>query len=160
MDTLLFTYRKTYNAGLLQAKAFRILKKHTNIALAPFGISATEWGILGLLCSHSQGLSLTDIAHLLGVKPPFVTRSMAVLLEKKLVVTTVYKTDSRVKINTLTNKGALFIKQIEPAVAIEIKKTFTGVSVRNLFGYLSTLHTIVQAYPLDSHTTDLSHLVE
>lgn len=158
MNTTFLQYRKTYNAGLLQAKAFRILKKHTNNALQPMDISATEWGILGILLNNSQGLRLSKIAGLMGVKAPFVTQSMAILMEKNFVNIDNDKSDTRVKIAKLTAAGKDFIKKAEPLVAKEIKKTFSEVSIRNLLGYLSTLHAVVKTYSEEIDSTDLSHL--
>jgi len=54
-------YRKTYNAGLLYAKAFRVLKKKTNEVLQPLGVNATDWGILGILIGNKEGVALKVI---------------------------------------------------------------------------------------------------
>ena len=158
MDKRLFQYRKTYNAGLLQAKAFRILKKHTNTALKPYDISATEWGILGLLQDERSDIKLSDIASALGVKAPFITRSMAVLLAKGYVTQVNLPKDARVRIARLTPTGKKFVTKTEPVVAKMIKTTFANISVRNLFGYVMTLHQIVEMYQEDSRGIDLSHL--
>lgn len=158
MNKTLLTYNKTYNAGLLQAKAFRILKKHTNSALLPFGISATEWVILGLLSNQSEGLRLSEIAALVGVKSPFVTRSIAILVEKDFVDISISSQDTRVKIAMLTKVGETFVLKTEPVISQQIKKTFNGVSIRNLYGYITTLHTISETYPVDGQTILLSHL--
>lgn len=160
MDKTFLQYRKTYNAGLLQAKAFRILKKHTNTALQSVDISATEWGILGLLVNNPKGLRFSKIAVMLGVKAPFVTNSMIILAKKKLLVINTDTIDTRVKIATLNDTGRDFLKKTEPIVAKEIKRTFNGTSLRNLYGYVATLHGIVETYGADIENIDLSHLAD
>lgn len=158
MKTLLFKYRKTYNAGLLQAKAFRILKNHTNSVLEPHDISSTEWGILGLLINDKKGMMLNDVARELGVKAPYITKSMTVLIAKGYVVYQHDDTDARVKIATITKSGEQFVKKIEPKIANVFKKTFSKVSYRNLAGYIVTLHQIVEEFPRDLENVDFSHL--
>ena len=71
---------KTYHIGLLQAHAYRVLKKYTKRYLAEYEIDDIEWSILGLL--YSQESTPGDIADKLGVEIPFVNKVSNALLEK------------------------------------------------------------------------------
>ena len=58
--------RKTYRVGLLQAKAYRVLKHHTAKALSEFNISHIEWAFLGLLYDAPKGMRSSALAKELG----------------------------------------------------------------------------------------------
>ncbi len=75
----------TYNTGLLQTKAYRILKSHTTELLRPYGITTIEWAFLGVLKDHKQGLRAVTIAQIIGVEQPFVTVLSNHLKKKQLV---------------------------------------------------------------------------
>ena len=104
----LISYKKkfsTYSIGLLQAKSYRILKKKTTDFLDQFGLSTTNWALLGILYETTDdALFLFDIADALGVKPPFVTRVIKELQDRKLITVDKSTTDSRAKHIKLTSK--------------------------------------------------------
>jgi DNA-binding MarR family transcriptional regulator len=157
--TKIIPYRKSYKAGLLLAKAFRILKKRTNVTLAPAGISATEWGILGLLLEKKSGLKLSEIASEMGVKAPFVTRSINLLIEKNLVLVKVDTVDTRAKIALITESGKTFVKKTETKVMSEVMKVFKGADKRDVLGYVLTLIAIVEANnEAGQAAVDLDHM--
>lgn len=154
-------YRKSYKAGLLQAKAFRILKKRTNEALAPFGFNATDWGILGLLFESKDGLKLKHIATELGVKPPYVTRSVKSLDKGGYLKLSSQAKDARIKVATITSKGKKFVTKTEPIVMKQILDTLRLANKRDVMGYITTLSAIVDTFK-DYYISqvDLDHMAE
>ena len=157
---LLLEYRKSYTAGLLQSKAFRILKKKTNEVLEPLGINATDWGALGLLCKEKEGLRLTDISREVGVKAPYITRSITHLESMGLVSVGVHKEDTRAKIATITPAGKKFVVTAEKLVANQLKFVFNNVPLRDLLGYVRTLDVVVRDFNDAAHEVDLGHISE
>ncbi|MDA8596912.1 MarR family transcriptional regulator [Candidatus Pacebacteria bacterium] len=157
--TTLIEYNKSYKAGLLQAKAFRILKAHTNDALRPHGINATEWGILGVLLHERKGYSYSRIAEEIGVKVPFVTRSIRTLTDLGYISVAADPEDTRSKIAMLTKEGTAFMKKTEPAVMAHVLKTFKGISKRDVLGYIKTLSAIIDNHSVPKvEMLDLEHL--
>ena len=77
--------RKTYRVGLLQAKAYRILKSRTTKILEPFDISTIEWAFLGLLYDKAS-LRTKVAARELGVEAPFITALVSSLKKRSFVV--------------------------------------------------------------------------
>ena len=157
----LLQYRKTYKAGLLQAKAFRILKYRTNEVLKPFAINATDWGVLGLLIDDKKGMQLRVIAQEVGVKPPYITRSIATLSKLGYVELKRSETDSRAQNAFITDKGKTFVQATEKKVLKQLKETFGDISTRSLLGYVQTLDSIVSSNANDKYNQiDLDHMIE
>lgn len=152
-------YRKSYTAGLLLSKAFRILKRRTNEALAPYDITATEWGILGLLYESKHGVRLSDIAFEVGVKAPFVTKSINTLSKKQMVTVTSDPLDIRAKLANLTPAGKNFVLKVEKIVMSEVLQTLSHAKKRDVLGYVKTLISVVEHDKNHLHTTiNLDHM--
>ena len=140
----LLQYRKSYQSGLLMAKAFRILKQRTNQALAVYNINSTDWGILGLLSDNPKGLRLSALADEMGVKAPYITRSVSELTQQKLVQVTEDPTDTRARLAVLTPKGKEFVAKVEPELISKLKGVFGKLGKRDVLGYGATLVAIVE----------------
>lgn len=157
----LLKYRKSYQSGILMAKAFRILKQRTNQVLAPYDVNATDWGIIGLLSDNPKGLRLSVLAEEMGVKAPYVTRSISELTERDFVQVVPDSSDTRARVATLTAKGKKFVVQVEPELISKLMGVFGDVGKRDVIGYGSTLVAIVNGNKemLES-APDLDHLEE
>lgn len=156
----LLQYRKTYKAGLLQAKAFRILKSRTNEVLNPFGINATDWGVLGLIIDEKKGVQLRVIAQEVGVKQPYITRSIATLTKLGYVTQAQSETDARAQHAFITDKGRSFVQSTEKIVLKQLKETFGDISRLSLLGYVQTLDSIVTNSDDQYQGVDLDHMIE
>ena len=134
--------RTTYRVGLLQAKAYRILKSRTTQLLKPLGISTTEWAFLGLL--HDHGSLRTKAAALeLGVEAPFVTSLVLSLKKRGLVSDAKESKDIRAKSLELTEEGVSFVETTEKVIREGMRPSIRGAHMNDLLGYLSVLETIV-----------------
>lgn len=143
----ILTYKKstsTYAVGLVQAKAYRTLKQKTNAFLAPHGLTASEWALLGLLFETPEGHTLTDISVALGVKGPLVTRMVAILVTKNVVAIKKTDSDSRMKRLVLTAIGRNLVARLEPLLRKESATWVRGATTRDLISYLRVLHIIVK----------------
>ena len=134
----------TYAVGVVQAKAYRILKQKTNEFLVTYGLSSTEWALLGLLYETPEGHTFTDISVALGVKGPFITRIAGTLLKKKVVGIQKTDLDNRTKQLILTIEGKRLVEHIEPLLKKESAQWLKGASTRDLISYLRILHIIIQ----------------
>lgn len=134
--------RTSYRVGLLQAKAYRVLKQKTMVVLTPLGISTIEWALLGLLADR-KSLRMSHVAQELGVEAPFITAMVLQLKKKNFIVLTKDINDSRVKSMSLTTEGNTFVTETEPIVRGAMRPIISGVSITDLLGYLSVLEQIV-----------------
>lgn len=135
---------KTYRLGLIQAKAFRILKQRTGTALEPYGITATEWAFLGMLIDQPQGIRAGEAAEELGVEAPFVTRLVKSLEGRALIETKSSSLDSRAKVLCLTPTGTAFVHEVEPVVRAALRTLARDIARKDLLGYMRTLEGIVR----------------
>jgi DNA-binding MarR family transcriptional regulator len=142
-------FTSTYKAGLLQAKAYRVFKKHTGNLLQPYGINTLDWALLGLIFEAPKGVRLSTLALDLGVEAPLVTRMTSMLEKKGFVSFAPDATDSRARLAFLTQKGKESVNKIESMLRKEMKPLFKGLGVRSLVTYLTVLIKIVENAPLD-----------
>jgi len=134
----------TYGMGLLQAKAFRILKNRTTEILKPFGISTVDWAMLGLLSQKVEGGGVMQLARDLGVEAPFVTELVKNLEKKDLVRKYARESDKRNKAVVLTSAGKKFVENTEGLVRGEMRGLLHGSSISEILGYQKVLKTIIK----------------
>jgi DNA-binding MarR family transcriptional regulator len=135
---------KTYRVGLLQDKAYRILKQTITKALSPYEITSVHWAFLGLLSDNSDGMRPNDAAKELGVEAPFVTILFKELEKRNFVESQPDTSDSRAKILCLTKEGRSFVEKTETYLRKEINHITQNVSAKDLLGYLTVLDGIVK----------------
>lgn len=134
----------THTVGLLQAKAYRILKHTTNDALKDFHISPLEWSFLGLLHDQPKGLRARELAELLGVEPPFITVVVKKLKLQKMLNIIVDPADKRAKVISLSKTGEKFIPKVEAHLRSVTDPLIKGLNRLELLAYIKVLHTIVR----------------
>lgn len=134
----------TYHAGLVQAQAFRILKKRTNELLEPFGLSTVAWALLGLLYEQKEGIRSKEVADLLAVDQPFVTVLLAELKKQKLVDVVTYSEDARVKIVSLTSNGKALVPKVEKILREGMRPLLHDLSIKEIITYFKVLNYIVK----------------
>ena len=136
--------RTTYRLGLLQTKAYRILKNHTDEALSQYSLSSVDWAILGLLHDNREGLRSKEVADELGVEAPFVTTLCSKLEKIKFVTSHVNSIDSRAKNIQLTSKGHEFVSSTEEHIHNHMKKLLRGTKSDDLLSYIAVLEKIIE----------------
>lgn len=136
--------RTTYRVGLLQAKAYRILKNHTDKGLEPYGLSTVEWALLGLLHDNLTGMKPSVLALELGVEAPFVTSLVTPLIKKGLVDSRRDEKDTRSKSIYLTAKGVTKVESIEKELRSFMKPLLGGSNIGDLLSYVTVLETIIE----------------
>jgi MarR family transcriptional regulator for hemolysin len=136
--------RTTYAIGLLQAKAYRILKQHTTKALSKYEISTVEWAFLGLLYENKDGLRSIEVAHELGVKPPFITSILNNFDKKHLVDISDDSKDSRAKVLRLTKEGNKFVDEVESYLKDKMRPLIGGAPLGDILSYILVLEKIIE----------------
>jgi DNA-binding MarR family transcriptional regulator len=129
----------TYTVGLLQTRAYRVMKRKTDEFLKPFDISSTEWAFLGLLHEAKDGITSQRLSVLLGVEAPFITALAPKFETRKLLQYKKDLGDKRAKHIHLTEQGHEFVKKIESLLRKESKGWLGGLSVREVATYVKVL---------------------
>ena len=134
----------TYRLGLLQAKAYRILKQRTTEYLFHLDISTIDWALLGLLYDNQKGIRLKKIADDLGVEAAFVTSLVKSLKQKQLVQIDSDSKDQRAKLLKLTEKGLKLVPGVEQELRHLMRPLVSGATPKQLLSYLVVLEQIIQ----------------
>ena len=151
---------KSYEFGLIQTKAFRALKGHTLALLQPYSLTTYEWAVLGVLFeAKDNGYRITELADILHVSKPFITKTIGRLTDKGWVQrSSSVETDKRSVRVELTAHAKKEIPVIEKYLRAETKHVFKGISKAKLFFYMQVLEQIsvrleenIKDGPVDSH---------
>lgn len=129
----------TYEAKVLQTKAWRTLNREFAGFLEPWGLTNSEWALLGILVKF-EGATHTQISESLEVSRQMTTKLVNSLESKKLVDRQVGRSDNRKKIICLTPKGREAIKKIEPKLKSCVKDLMAGVDRKKIQAYLDVLN--------------------
>lgn len=89
----------TYQAGVLQATAHRLLQKQCDIILRPYDITKMQWLIIGtILDAGEAGVRITDLAKKLDTTLSYLTNTINLLESKQMLVRAIDERDVRAKI--------------------------------------------------------------
>jgi DNA-binding MarR family transcriptional regulator len=124
----------TAHVGVLQAYAYRALKAQTDECLEVYDIKSSEWAVLGLLHAQKEGMKPHEVAHILGVKKPYITAMMTKLQKKNLIAVERDEEDGRERNLFLTAKGEEIVPEIEKTLRKSMKGLVKGVNPRDLMG--------------------------
>ncbi len=138
--------RTTYRVGLLQAKAYRLLKVYTQEGLSNKGISTIDWAFLGLLRDSLEGMKSNEIALELGVEPPFVTVLFQKMKKHEFVDSKKDIKDSRSKIISLSEKGKKFVSETESELRSHMKILLKDISKSDIISYVHVLEKITKNF--------------
>jgi DNA-binding MarR family transcriptional regulator len=128
--------------GLLQWQAYRILEQVLENALTKQQISAPEWKLLGLIADHKE-LQATEIALIMDVKLPLVTRNISSLKRKKWITILHHQKDRRIKRILIAETGYAKLVEVEKIVRQSLEHNFQGVTKAERACYKTVLKKIV-----------------
>lgn len=133
----------TYQIGLLQSKAYRVLNQETAKVLEPYKISPIDWAILGLIYDNQKtGLRFSGLAKELGVEAPFITERSIVLQKLGLITQTTDEKDKRVKYLSLTSKGNDLVPTVDKLLIKAMRPLLDKTTIADLRGYKHVLESI------------------
>ena len=136
----------TYEAGMLQAAAYRNLSSFLTNALKSSNITISEWSLLGVLATvgHSRP---SDIAAAMDVKTPMATRLIQSLVEKDLVMEKKVSSDQRGKLIALTPAGKDLLDNEELVIRAAMQEYLSGVAREDLISYLKVMEYLAKTQP-------------
>lgn len=131
---------KTYHVGLLQAKAYRVLRSYMADSLKKYQLTAMEWTLLGYIAENSKdGTNISDLAEWFGVEMSLITNSINKLSDKGLVSRTASKKDKRIRIAKITKKGATQVETIEASISAGVDTWLEDITPKAMLNYLEVL---------------------
>lgn len=132
----------TYKRALVQIVAYRVIQSRVNELLRTYDLITTQWIILGYLNEHQKAWQFSEIANLLHVENPLVSRLMQPLLDEKLISVQVPEADKRAKLAEITDKGKVLVSELEPKLAAHLEPLTVHVGERSMTEYFNVLNEI------------------
>jgi DNA-binding MarR family transcriptional regulator len=114
----------TYQAGVLQASAHRMLQKQCDALLAPYDITKTQWLIIGtVLDTGATGIRITDLAEQLDTTLSYLTNTINLLESKGILLRTAHEGDTRAKLVRVSESFVPKCTEIEQTLREGLRKT-------------------------------------
>lgn len=114
----------TYQAGVMQASSHRLLRKHCDEILKPYGISKMQWLIIGTVFDAGPaGVRLTDLAKILDTTLSYLTSTINLLVSKGMLVRLENEADSRSKFVCIDSDFAPICHKIERTLRHALRKS-------------------------------------
>lgn len=132
----------TYQAGIVQAAVHRMLQKKSDDILKPFGISKSQWLIIGTISDAGPGgLRPSELAPILGTTMPYLTGAINLLEEKNMIKKIDDGSDGRAKPVVLHPGFTTQIEAIERALRDGLRRDiYAHVSPEDFDVYLDVLY--------------------
>ena len=137
----------TYQSGIAQASAHRILNRITSDFLLQYGLTTMQWFVVGVVYDAGEnGIRLSDLMRKLGTTLPYITNTIALLESKGMIKKVSHTGDSRIKLVSIQPDYLEEVKLIEDGLRAHIRQTLyhkDGISRDELQAYIAVLYKIV-----------------
>ena len=139
----------TYDSGVMQATAHRILTRIMTEYLSQYGLTSTQWFIIGYVYeAGEEGIRLNDLMSTLDTTMPFITTTVNLLESKGMLFKVSDTKDSRVRIARLNPTYEATVVKIETGLREELRAKLyreDAVTREELSAYISVLYKIAQS---------------
>lgn len=139
----------TYESGVMQSTAHRILGRVNSDYLSQYGLTPTQWFIIGFAYdAGATGVRLNQLKEILDTTMPFITTTVNLLESKGILQKISHTDDSRVKIAKLNPLYIKTVKEIEAGLREELRTKLYGqdnISREELSAYIKVLYKIAQS---------------
>lgn len=132
----------TYQAGVAQSTAYRLLMKFTDDAVKPYGITSMHWFMLGTIYdAGSTGITVTQLSKALDTNVPYVTNTLNILESKGAIVRETKEGDSRIKTVKIDPSFVDNIEVIENDLRFKMQRAlYAGITPEELLVYIKVLY--------------------
>ena len=137
----------TYQSGIAQASAHRIINRVVSDYLLQYGLTAMQWFVIGLVYDAGEnGIRLSDLMRKLGTTLPYITNTIALLESKEMVKKVSHSGDSRIKLVSIDPNYVEEVALIETGLREHLRETLyreDGIDREELQAYIGVLYKIV-----------------
>ncbi|KZC24086.1 MarR family transcriptional regulator [Rhodanobacter thiooxydans] len=106
----------------------KLFSDHANLLLRQHGLTHPEYNVLMMLDGSAGGLSPSQLAEATSEKSSNTTRLIDQLLAKGLLTRSPSDEDRRKLLVQLTDEGEALIRQVVPAVTLQLQGFFAGIT--------------------------------
>jgi DNA-binding MarR family transcriptional regulator len=134
----------TYESGVVQSTAYRVLGKHVTEILKKHDVTMMQWFVLGTIYSSGTGgIRLTDLAKKVDTGLPFLTNLINLLERKNMVYRVSNQEDSRSKFVVVTPDFSRKCRTIEADLREGLRESlYKHISREDLATYIKVLYQI------------------
>ena len=133
----------TYMSGVLFSKAHKLVRTRVYEVLEIYDLNPTYWSILGATVQAPEGIRLSHVASLLGVKAPVVTTEASELINRGLIRRIPHHTDGRAKLLVITPKGKKLAATIERELNQQVGSLLDGLTPAEIVTFQKALQTVI-----------------
>lgn len=138
----------TYQACVLQARAYRTLRIFMEGQLKAFNLTMMEWVMLGLVVADENSTyTMTDLADLIDVGQPLITNMVNRVSEAGLVARVVDRDDKRSKHIKALPKGVKLAAEVEDTLRRAMREWLSDIPRAELEGYVKMMMKLAQKNP-------------
>ena len=138
----------TYQSGIAQASAHRVINRVVSDYLLEHGISAMQWFTIGTIFDAGEkGIRLSDLMKKLQTTLPYITNTVTLLESKGIVQKVSHAGDSRIKLVSITPKYRRTVRQIEAGLRDHLRQTLYNeddISRQELQDYITVVYKITK----------------
>lgn len=134
----------TYQSGVVQASAYRVVKHHTAHLLKDFGLSCMQWFVIGtVLDAGSKGLRISDLARQLDTTLAYMTNTVNLLESRGILHKKIHEHDARTKLVTVNSGYKKTVRKIETELRERLReKLYQNISRSELTTYVTVLYKL------------------
>lgn len=134
---------KTFEAGILQARAYRNLRAFMQDNLEKYDLTMMQWALLGSIATTgSKGITINELAHILDVEGSLITTMVNTAVKTGTIQKRTHPTDSRVRIVFATKAGTTLVERVESDLRNAMRTWLKDIPRTSLLRYLRTLEKI------------------
>lgn len=139
----------TYQAGVMQASVHRLLQKHSDTVLKPYGITKMHWLIIGTILDTGQkGIRLTDLAKTVGTTMSYLTTTINLLEAKQMIMRADHGGDSRAKLLVINPSFVPKCAEIEATMRKALRESiYAQVNPKEFETYIRVLYQLANVTP-------------
>ena len=134
----------TYQAGVAQSTAQRLLKKFTEDNLRPHGLSMMQWFIVGIIYDAGDtGISVTNLSKAIDTNVPYITNTLNLLASKHIIERNNPDNDNRSKLVTIQPHFIPTFLAIEQDLRVKMRNIlYVNLTQQELQTYVHVLYKL------------------
>lgn len=134
----------TYQAGVAQSTAQRLLKKFTEDSLRPYDITMMQWFIIGTIYDAGDaGISVTNLSKAVDTNVPYITNTLNLLASKNVIERNNPEGDNRSKRVTIQAAFVPTFLTIEEGLRTRMRDVlYANLTQQELESYVHVLYKL------------------
>ncbi len=136
----------TYQSGVAQARAFRIVKSHTAHFLKDYNLTCMQWFTIGtILDAGSNGIRISDLAKKLDTTLAYMTNTINFLESRGILLKVAHTYDARTKLVSVKPTYHKTCHKIEHALRLRLREVlYENLNHDELEVYVGVLYKLGQ----------------